>query len=102
MPGPSDLSDVRVAHKIFTPGGGAFRFLQITCRSRLAPGEIQVTLFDQQGRKVAAPPARTSGPDILIAWDGRREGGEDAPAGIYIYEIKAGAAAYRGAVVLAR
>jgi hypothetical protein len=96
-----ELDQVRLRHKIFTPGG-AYPFLEISFSSRLSADRIQVTVFDLQGRRQARLPVTGSGSDYLALWDGRTESGQNAAPGVYVFEIKAGSGAYRSAVVLAR
>ncbi len=78
------------------------RTLDMAFQSDQAPSALRVTIYDVNGRKLAAPAVQGTGPDYSASWDGRTDAGRQAPPGIYVYEIKAGAAAYRGAAVLAR
>jgi aminopeptidase N len=100
-PFDGELSAVRLSRKIFTPEGSLDKSLRLSFQSRLAADDIKVTVFDTSGRKIASLPVQGAQPDYWAEWDGRNGGAVLAP-GIYIYEIKAGGTARRGAVVLAR
>jgi len=62
---------------------------------------IEIKVFDLQGRVV-----RQIGPSLVAPgrysaqWDGRYNGGEIAPPGVYLYRFSAGGFAARGRVVL--
>lgn len=97
-----NLEFTRLNRKTFTPQGSVDRELEIYFRSKLSSREIKVSIFDINGRRQAILEVVGNSPDYQANWSGGNESGRALPAGIYIYEIKAGDSAYRGVVVLAR
>ena len=97
-----NLEFIRVNRKTITPDGSMDRELEIYFRSQLSSHEIKVSIFNINGRRQAILEVAGNSPDYRANWQGNNESGQALPAGIYIYEIKAGDSAYRGAVVLAR
>ena len=97
-----NLEFIHLNRKTFTPDGSMDRELVISFRSKLPSGEIKISIFNINGRRRAILEVVGNRPDYRANWNGDNESGQPLPAGIYIYEIKAGDSAYRGAVVLAR
>ncbi|MBN1596379.1 hypothetical protein JW933_10675 [candidate division FCPU426 bacterium] len=98
----ADLTGVRLNTKTFTPEGTLFRQLEIRFLSAVSSQDIRVQIFTVNGRLAAEPPVEGAGPEYTVRWDGKSSGGKKLPPGIYVYCIKAGNSAYRGAVVLVR
>ncbi len=97
-----NLEFIRLNRKTITPDGSMDRELEIYFRSKLFSREIKISIFDINGRRQDILEVMGNRPDYRANWNGNNELGQPLPAGIYIYEIKAGDSAYRGAVVLAR
>jgi hypothetical protein len=96
-----NLEFIRLNRKTITPDGSMDRELEIYFRSKLFSREIKISIFDINGRRQDVLEVMGNRPDYRANWKGNNELGQPLPTGIYIYEIKAGANAYRGAVVLA-
>lgn len=92
-----------VPRKIFTPNGdGVWDEFNIIYEN---PEGLEISgakVYDLSGAEVASLKAGTYNSEASLAWDGKRSGGDKAPAGIYIYQFKAGDKTYNGTVVLAR
>ncbi|MBI4349925.1 MAG: gliding motility-associated C-terminal domain-containing protein [Elusimicrobia bacterium] len=92
-----------VPRKTFTPNGdGVWDEFNILYENPegLVIGSAKV--YDLSGAEIASLKAGTYNSEASLGWDGRRSGGEKAPAGIYVYQFKAGSKYYNGTVVLAR
>ncbi|OGR45575.1 MAG: hypothetical protein A2X35_04295 [Elusimicrobia bacterium GWA2_61_42] len=91
-----------VPRKIFTPNGdGIWDEFNIIYEN---PGGLAITsakVYDLSGAEVATLRPGTYNSEASLAWDGKKSGSK-APAGIYIYQFKAGDKYYNGTVVLAR
>ena len=92
-----------VPRKIFTPNGdGVWDEFNIIFEN---PEDLSITsakIYDLSGAEVANLRAGAYNSGSSLAWDGRRSGGDKAPAGVYVYQFKAGNKYYNGTVVLAR
>ncbi len=68
-----------------------------------AGGQARLDIYDLAGRRVRAlvRGALPAGPHAA-AWDGRDDRGRAAPAGVYVVELRAGAARATGRVTLAK
>jgi len=89
--------------KIFTPNGdGKWDEFTIYYANPedLVIGAAKV--YDLSGAEIANLKKAGSSKDGMLAWDGKKKGGEKASAGIYIYQFKAGDKYYNGTMVLAR
>ncbi len=93
---------MKLSRKIFVPEGTVDTRVRLSFQSSLAADAIKVTIFDAQGRKCRALTPQGAGTEYWAEWDGRTESGTLLAPGIYIYEVKAGGVAHRGAVVMAR
>lgn len=77
--------------------------LAIAC-DLAAPARVTVEVYDAAGRRVRRLatdlplPAGTT----PLAWDGRDDGGNALPSGIYLYRVRGGEAAVNGKVSLVR
>jgi hypothetical protein len=91
-----------VPRKIFTPNGdGIWDEFNIIYEN---PEGLEISaakVYEMSGAEVATLRPGTYNSEASLAWDGRKSGGK-APAGIYIYQFKAGDKYYNGTVVLAR
>jgi hypothetical protein len=91
-----------VPRKIFTPNGdGVWDEFNILYEN---PEGLEISgakVYDLSGAEVASLRPGNYNSEASLAWDGRKSGGK-APAGIYIYQFKAGDKIYNGTVVLAR
>lgn len=91
-----------VPRKIFTPNGdGVWDEFNIIYEN---PEGLEITdakVYDLSGAAVANLRPGSYNSEASLAWDGRKDGGK-APAGIYIYQFKAGDKYYNGTMVLAR
>jgi hypothetical protein len=98
-----DVSLVQVYPRIISPNGdGAndaaiFQFGEGQIAGVSLTGEI----FDINGIKIATLRPGPD-PDSTLMWDGKTDGGNPAPSGIYIYQISIGGARANGTVVVAR
>lgn len=92
-----------VPRKIFTPNGdGIWDEFSIIYEN---PEGLEISgarVYDLSGAEVAKLRAGTYNSEASLAWDGNKSGGGKAPAGIYIYQFKAGDKYHNGTVVLAR
>ena len=91
-----------VPRKIFTPNGdGIWDEFNILYEN---PEGLEISgakIYDLSGAEVASLRPGNYNSEASLAWDGRKSGGK-APAGIYIYQFKAGDKIHNGTVVLAR
>ena len=91
-----------VPRKIFTPNGdGIWDEFNILYEN---PEGLEISgakVYDLSGAEVASLRPGNYNSEASLAWDGRKSGAK-APAGIYIYQFKAGEKIYNGTVVLAR
>jgi len=92
-----------VPKKIFTPNGdGIWDEFNIIYEN---PGGVEIDdakVYDLGGRAVADLKIGSYNTEASLAWDGKRKNGDNAEAGIYIYQFKAGDKYYNGTAVLAR
>jgi hypothetical protein len=92
-----------VPRKIFTPNGdGIWDDFNILYENPEGLDISDAKVFDLSGAEVASLKAGNYNSEASLAWDGKRAGGAKAPAGIYIYQFKAGDKYYNGTMVLAR
>lgn len=91
-----------VPRKIFTPNGdGVWDEFNIIYENPAALAVTEAKVYDISGAEVGRLKPGSYGTDSL-AWDGKKNGGEKAAAGIYIYQFKAGGKYHNGTMVLAR
>ncbi len=91
-----------VPRKIFTPNGdGVWDEFNIIYENPEGLAISGAKVYDLSGAEVASLRAGNYNSEASLAWDGRKGSGK-APAGIYIYQFKAGDKYYNGTVVLAR
>ena len=65
--------------------------------------DVQISILDLSGRRVASPSVRAAGPGRVTAtWDGRDDSGRPMPSGVYLVRAHAGAFAVTRRVVLLR
>ncbi len=67
-------------------------------------GPVDVAVYDVAGRlvrRLASGLSLGPGPQSLT-WDGRNQAGEPAAAGVYLYQVRAGAAVQNGRLTLVR
>lgn len=91
-----------VPRKIFTPNGdGVWDEFNIIYENPEGLAISGAKVYDLSGAEVASLRAGNYNSEASLAWDGKK-GSDKAPAGIYIYQFKAGDKYYNGTVVLAR
>lgn len=91
-----------VPRKIFTPNGdGIWDEFNIIYENPEGLEISDAKVYDLAGAQVAGLRPGAYNSEASLAWDGRKSG-DRAPAGIYIYQFKAGDKYYNGTVVLAR
>ncbi|OGR66927.1 MAG: hypothetical protein A2081_00010 [Elusimicrobia bacterium GWC2_61_19] len=91
-----------VPRKIFTPNGdGIWDEFNIIFENPEGLAISAAKVYDLSGAEVASLRPGTYNSEASLAWDGKKSGSK-APAGIYIYQFKAGDKIYNGTVVLAR
>jgi hypothetical protein len=92
-----------VPRKIFTPNGdGIWDEFNIVYDNPEGLAISDAKVYDLSGAEVASLRAGTYNTSDSLSWDGRRKGGDKAPAGIYVYQFKAGSKYHNGTMVLAR
>jgi gliding motility-associated-like protein len=84
--------DVRPAERIFTPNGDGVND-NLTFNAPL-PG-LRISIFDAQGRKVR-------GLDGNNVWNGRKDDGDMAETGVYVYKVETDGLTVTGTVGVAR
>ncbi|MBI5743576.1 MAG: gliding motility-associated C-terminal domain-containing protein [Elusimicrobia bacterium] len=91
-----------VPRKIFTPNGdGIWDEFNILYEN---PEGLEISgakVYDMSGAEIASLRPGSYNSEASLEWDGRRSG-QTAPAGIYIYQFKAGDKYYNGTMVLAK
>jgi hypothetical protein len=92
-----------VPRKIFTPNGdGIWDEFNIVYDNPEGLAISDAKVYDLSGAEVASLRAGTYNTSDSLSWDGRRKGGDKAPAGIYVYQFRAGGSYHNGTMVLAR
>jgi len=92
-----------VPKKIFTPNGdGIFDEFNIIFENPEGLAIKDAKVYDLSGREIADLSKGTYNYKDSLMWNGKDKDGKIMPAGIYIYQFKAGDKYYNGTMVLAR
>ncbi len=80
--------NVTATPRVFSPDGDGFEDECIIHVASPKDGDVRLRIYDREGRQVRAFAARESMGNYFV-WDGRGDGGERLPIGIYIahYEV---------------
>ena len=96
------LTLTEVKARIFTPNGDGYndkaRFE--FDNPELLP--VSGTVYDIHGARVADLVGATASPYEALLWDGKDDGGQTVPGGIYIYQIEYQGEKATGTVVVSR
>jgi hypothetical protein len=87
---PAAVGPLALTPRVFSPTGG-FAGDQVAISFTLrAAGSVQVKVFNRAGRLVRRVLDESLGPGVnLVRWDGRDEGGNVVPDGLYIVALRA-------------
>jgi hypothetical protein len=98
-----DLTLIQVYPRIITPNGDGlndeaiFQFGEGSLSGKTLSGEI----FDVTGQKIATLKPGPD-PESTLKWDGKSDGGQVVPSGIYIYQLSVAGQRVNGTLVVAR
>jgi hypothetical protein len=88
----------RGAHPNPFVSGTEFRF----ALPALATGSVDLEVFDPSGRRIRSLSAPAREGELVIAWDGRDQSGDDPGSGVYLYRVRAAGWERSGKVVRLR
>ncbi|MBN1620975.1 MAG: gliding motility-associated C-terminal domain-containing protein [Endomicrobiales bacterium] len=97
--GASEFRVLKTWPRIITPNNdGRNDAFNVTFENTTS-NETKGCIYDLNGACVAKMDSVT---DAWLTWSGKFDNGEDAPVGIYLYQVKCGAKTYNGTMVVAR
>jgi hypothetical protein len=107
---PSEIKESGAIHNVsvspnpFTPNSrnSAFNSMRLSFSLDDNYENVQVNIFNLKGELIQKITAiNASGWTVQVWWDGKDQDGYPVPAGVYIYQIRAGKYKYTGTVLLA-
>ncbi len=99
-----EIYDVVIKNNPFTPGNLAsgFEFVTVSFSLLNPNSEVSILIFNMKGELIRKYLLDCPNGQGTFSWDGLDFDGYPLPAGIYIYQIRAGKDKYTGTVLLAK